>query len=358
MPLTTISQQQTFYMKNQFLTFFPTYQHRNNPSTSKKVLLWTPLYGSYSGWEEFYGYFEKDSCKWKCEISINKFEYISSDVILFNTYDLSKYHTIFPHVRAYKQIWLLHNLDPPWKTYLDLDKYRNVFNWTSFLRRDSDIPTYYGKYIDIDFSDEIIIPAYIAEEKSRFAVWMARDCFSRNRRELVVAELKQYIEIDTYGLCGSKECSQEECDTQLKEYTFYLAFEDENCRDYITDHLWRPLELGIIPVVMGGLKDNYVSIAPPNSYIDASRFETTKSLAQYIQRVAKNKILYNSYFTWRKKYRLGGSYWCDLCQALHQSPRLKQVYTDIAGWHQQDICKPWNVSLLQSFTKNFPLTII
>ena len=40
-------------------------------------------------------------------------------------------------------------------------------------------------------------------------------------------------------------------------------------------------ELDMVPVVLGG--GNYSAIAPPNSYIDASKFQSPKALAHHLK---------------------------------------------------------------------------
>ena len=37
---------------------------------------------------------------------------------------------------------------------------------------------------------------------------------------------------------------------ELKGNKFFLAFENQNCSDYITEKFWRSLSFGIIPVVI------------------------------------------------------------------------------------------------------------
>ena len=53
--------------------------------------------------------------------------------------------------------------------------------------------------------------------------------------------LSRYIKVDIYGKCSPNglKCARsknEECMDELqKDYKFYLAFENSNCRDYISE---------------------------------------------------------------------------------------------------------------------------
>ena len=48
----------------------------------------------------------------------------------------------------------------------------------------------------------------------------------------------RYISVDTYGQCGELKCDSCCFQTLQKDYKFYLAFENSNCRDYITEKLF------------------------------------------------------------------------------------------------------------------------
>ena len=46
------------------------------------------------------------------------------------------------------QVWILHNSEPPYNIYVDLRRLNNLFNWTSWYRKDADIFSPYGDYVE------------------------------------------------------------------------------------------------------------------------------------------------------------------------------------------------------------------
>lgn len=81
-----------------------------------------------------------------------------------------------------------------------------------------------------------------AANKTKAVAWFVSNCAARNNRLHYAQELKKHIAVDIYGACGDKKCprfptdSNEKCFQMLdKDYRFYLAFENSNCRDYITE---------------------------------------------------------------------------------------------------------------------------
>ena len=61
------------------------------------------------------------------------------------------------------------------------------------------------------------------------------------------------------------------------------------------------MTLPAIPVVLG--LANYSKFAPPNSYIEVSKFNSAKDLAEYLTFVGSDAQAYNSYFEWKDNYR-------------------------------------------------------
>jgi hypothetical protein len=114
------------------------------------------------------------------------------------------------------------------------------------------------------------------------------------------------------------------CVKMLEEkYSFYAAFENSHCRDYVTEKLFNNLGQYYVPIVYGA--SDYKKIVPRNSLIDAADFKTVKELGQFLTDVTKLPHLYNQYFWWHKYYKVTSndyeeSYsFCNLCIKLHES---------------------------------------
>ena len=43
----------------------------------------------------------------------------------------------------------------------------------------------------------------------------------------------------------------------IPQYKFFLAFENSNCKEYITEKFWRSLHYGLVPVVFGAPMMDY-----------------------------------------------------------------------------------------------------
>ena len=125
------------------------------------------------------------------------------------------------------------------------------------------------------------------------AFWTVSHCKTDNYREDYVRKLQQYIPVDIFGACSGEECprkAKESCfESQGTHYWFYLAFENSNCLDYITEKLWRILDLGIVPIVMGG--GNYTRDAPDKSVINVEDFSSVQELADYLIFLTENPVL-------------------------------------------------------------------
>ena len=111
-------------------------------------------------------------------------------------------------------------------------------NWTGSYRTDSDIVAPYKKWL---YYNENVkrkpVEKNWAEGKNKKVAWIVSNCKAQNNRMEYALELQKYIQVDIYGGCGQHHCPRnEECLQKIgREYKFYLAFENGNCRDYITE---------------------------------------------------------------------------------------------------------------------------
>ncbi|XP_076047883.1 alpha-(1,3)-fucosyltransferase C-like isoform X7 [Oratosquilla oratoria] len=303
----------------------------------------------------------------KCEITIDPEEVTSADAVLFH---LSYYTaTKLPTYRRPSQLYVAFSREAPALVRgKQIGDYPDVFNVTMTYRRDSDVVVPYGvitpRTTPVDVNDY-----WQKKNKSLLVSWLVSNCKTSSRREAYVEILKRHIPVDVYGKCGNNQCGPRlgnqphGCDFVYNDYMFYLAFENQICRDYVTEKFFKPLLSSAVPVVMGGADYNHVG--PPNSYIDALAFPGPKELAQFLTTVAANRTLYNSYHQWRRNYKVDFSRvyiarFCDLCALLHNRTdvlifkpdplatpkgilgRVNGTYPDMANWFLQGSqCRSW-----------------
>jgi len=160
-------------------------------------------------------------------------------------------------------------------------------------------------------------------------------------------ELSKYIQVDIYGACGNFKCSRTDANKCFelldREYKFYLAFENSNCRDYITEKFFvNGLQRNILPIVMGARPEDYEMSSPQKSYIHVDEFESAKELAEYLNLLDKNDDLYNSYFKWKNTGEFINTYfWCRLCAMVHDEDSIGKPkwHEDVNDWWRgQGVC--------------------
>ena len=169
------------------------------------------------------------------------------------------------------------------------------------------------------------------------------------RTGILVLPLQKYINIDIYGKCGKS--LDDICDYMLsnenitgknyyclhdivKDYKFYIAFENSMCEDYFTEKAAQFMNAPSVPIVMS--QANVKNYLPSKSYINAFDFKTIKALADYIIYLDNNFEEYMKYFSWRQKWRvetllkIRPKAKCDLCELLHID--YHKTYTNLAEW--------------------------
>jgi alpha-1,3-fucosyltransferase len=124
-------------------------------------------------------------------------------------------------------------------------------------------------------------------------------------------------------------------------YYFYAAFENSLYPDYVSEKFFRTIQLGIVPVVLGG--SNYSYFAPPKSYIDVNDFKSTEELAKYLKYLIENPKEYLKYFWWRDLFEFSGeNYICNICQKIHERSITSRsiYYKSIKKWWLTTVIPP------------------
>ncbi|CAH2245881.1 glycoprotein 3-alpha-L-fucosyltransferase A [Pararge aegeria] len=276
-----------------------------------------------------------------CTLTADAREAANADAILYKDH-----HIPFNVKRPPNQIWILYYLECPYHTASLRPTSLDVFNWTATYRRDSDIVAPYEKWVyhDTLFTEKEPERNYAANKTKKVA-WFVSNCHARNRRLQYARQLSKFISVDIYGACGSHHCPRADpnCLEMLdKEYKFYLAFENSNCRDYVTEKFFvNGLQHDVLPIVMGARPSEYAAAAPHNSYIHVEEFAGPEELAAYLRRLDEDDTLYNSYFKWKGTGEFINTYFfCRVCAMVHANARRQRNahYTDVQGWWRDAAC--------------------
>ena len=309
--------------------------------TPIKVLYWTGLYRHAWHLHEDMDR-ECPTIKANCHFTTNRSLYNDSDVVVFhirNEYTLPDYRPPF-------QKWVFAIQESPMYTDQKFKKQRWLFNITMTYRRLSDVIWYYGQCTQRNATaDPVHVIQNYAAGKTQLVAWFVSNCRSASMRECYVEELARSIDVHIYG-CGHKySCPIKRkayCDGTLLNttYKFYLSFENSLCSEYITEKVYRILELNVVPIVLG--YSNYSDILPPRSFIDVRDYDTPKALAEYLLFLDNNDAMYNEYFRWKGEYtctkyayRRAG---CVLCEYAHRE-RGRVTIADVwPWWSRRDSC--------------------
>lgn len=134
-----------------------------------------------------------------------------------------------------------------------------------------------------------------------------------------------------------------------RDYKFYLAFENSNCKDYITEKFFEiGLGRNILPIVMGPPRKEYEKYAPLQSFIHVDDFESEAELAQYLLMLNRNDELYNEYFQYKGTGEIEWKpkqFFCELCSRLHDKRIMSTPtwYEDVNEWWRKNgICTTKN----------------
>lgn len=281
-----------------------------------------------------------------------------------------------------EQIWILWN-DEATSVNPEFNKISHLFNWTLSYRTSSEIYRgSYGFFVSRQFAAE---PHVQNEQLASFKkeiydnfkrrqnaiLWFVSNCKTKFRIQMAI-DISRYYPVHIYGKCDwSKEAETEdwlkdvtnkekhpnlsllstrddECpagsiceEVKMSSYKYYLAFENNNCSDYITEKLWRSLSKHIIPIILQPNRDSYVRYKIPNkSIIHLQDFNyNARLLSKYLLKIDASFQLYYDHLKWTFVY-LKAHYlnaylephrMCELCKMLN-SYKSNMYYERIADF--------------------------
>ena len=146
------------------------------------------------------------------------------------------------------------------------------------------------------------------------------------------------------------KCEQgSECErAAFASFKYYLAFENTNCTDYVTEKVWKSLAARLIPVVFQPALESYRRNGiPTRSLIHLQELEfSALRLAEHLRRVDEQFDLYYGYLKWTSLYlRVHDSprftephRMCHLCESLNKYGK-SQYYTRIADFFSDECQK-------------------
>jgi hypothetical protein len=263
-------------------------------------------------------------------------------------------------------VWVLWN-DEATRVNTEFNKLSSFFNWTLSFRTSSEI--YKGSYGFFDYRpDEMVTrPEELAKLKAKIyanefrrrrngILWFVNNCV-KSRLAVALEISRAYpvtiytsCEIDKSELSGYRnlklvrdKCEKDsKCErAQFAGYKYYLAFENTNCSDYVTEKIWKALGANMVPIVYQPSRDSYKRLGiPDKAFIHMEDFGlSAEKLADYLTRLDGNFNMYYEFVKWtyvyaRVRFRNGHTEphrMCHMCQMLNEY-RPRVVYDWVASF--------------------------
>uniref|UniRef100_A0A2K5BY07 Fucosyltransferase n=1 Tax=Aotus nancymaae TaxID=37293 RepID=A0A2K5BY07_AOTNA len=219
----------------------------------------------------------------------------------------------------------------------------NLFNWTLSYRADSDVFVPYGHLYPRSHPGQQ--PSGLAPPLSRkrgLVAWVVSHWDERQARVRYYRQLSQHVAVDVFGRGGpGQPVPPSGLLHTVARYKFYLAFENSQHLDYITEKLWRnALLAGAVPVVLGPDRANYERFMPRGAFIHVDDFPSASSLATYLLFLDRSPAVYLRYFHWRRSYAVHitsfwDEPWCRVCQAVQRAGDRPKSIRNLAGWFER-----------------------
>jgi hypothetical protein len=234
-----------------------------------------------------------------CEFLYDRSRWQEADAVLFHIPQLAR--SRFPPRKLQNQLWVGWCMESEvnYPMLAQRSELAAVFDLWMTYQQDSDIwCPYFSKRIV-----EALRGTPAPKTASSPAVALISSRFDESGRIGLLEALMREMPIDSYGKIHRNrpepiERTGEAKRALISRYRFTLAFENSICKDYVTEKFFDPLIAGSVPVYLGA--PNVEDFAPgDNCYIDATRFDNPRSLAQFLVGLAADENAYAHYLQWK-----------------------------------------------------------
>jgi len=353
------------------------------------ILLYSPLSGDYDGWKsQFPSSSLSCEAKIRCRVTSDQSLLSQAKAVVVSLEDVNRWP--WSWLPAYNpdrasQVWLALWREAPWFFYAtttfnspgSFASLDGIFNYTASYRDDADFDSSYlrspsqetkchWKKLPIHEShDEFSKNKSFDEESPRFeitnqeasllagkedlVIWIVSHCTTVSGRERYAEQMQSTIPVTIMGLCGDQGQDQSAW-SHVPGHKFYLSFENSLCDNYITEKFFRVLrDFNTVPVVLGPRKEDYLAVAPPNSFIHVSDFSSPTDLAKYLLYLDSNPSEYLKYLAWKTTHKLEclQTWACDLCSSIQKKKQKERrtINNFLTLWDNKTCYTGWNFGL-------------
>uniref|UniRef100_A0A3Q0SET5 Fucosyltransferase n=1 Tax=Amphilophus citrinellus TaxID=61819 RepID=A0A3Q0SET5_AMPCI len=309
---------------------------------SVTLLIWTHPFGRYRELPDCWELYQIDGCT----LTDDTLRYPQADAVIIHHREIATGTDLPPEPRPLAQKWIWMNFESPTHTP-GLWHLEGVFNLTMSYRTDSDIFLPYGylvprkhteRGLQSSFAQPLRGPNSSKLLRSRLVAWVISNWSESQSRVALYYQLSQYIQIDVFGRAGWPLATGSRSVVQLiRRYLFYLALENSQHTDYITEKLWNAVLAGAVPVVLGPSRQNYERFLPPRAFIHVDDFPTIEELARYLLMLRRSPTQMRWHLDWRRSYGVHqpafwSEHYCTACRAVRRTRAKTDEVRDLTLW--------------------------
>lgn len=308
-----------------------------SPISTVTLLIWTHPFGHYQKLPYCKARYGLHGCKLTDDIHA----YSRADAVIFHHRDISTNVSALPvDSRPHGQKWIWMNFESPTHTR-NLRQFEGLFNLTMSYRTDSDIFLPYGYLLPHHhgaYGLTLRVPSH-QRPRPRLLAWVISNWSESQARVIFYRQLSRYVHVDVFGRAGLPlpVGGGNSLVRTVKRYLFYLALENSQHTDYITEKVWNALLAGAVPIVLGPTRENYERFLPSEAFIHVDDFPTVRTLVQYLMLLRRSPTHLERHLAWRRTYKVHmpafwAEHYCAACRAVGKAKGRTDTVIDLADW--------------------------